>query len=72
MKAIKGRSARYINVGLKRNGPVWQEEVFDHMLRSNDSLVDWVEYVCENPVRAGIAKIQAEYPWIWKGKIPVL
>jgi hypothetical protein len=31
-----------------------------------------VEYVCENPVRAGIAKVQAEYPWIWKGKIPVL
>jgi REP element-mobilizing transposase RayT len=72
MKAIKGRSARYISVGLKRNGPVWQEEVFDHVLRSNDSLVDRVEYVCENPVRAGIAKIQAGYPWIWKGKIPVL
>jgi putative transposase len=72
MKAIKGRSARYINVGLKHNGPVWPEEFFDHVLRSDDSLVDRVEYVCENPVRAGIAKIQAEYPWIWKGKIPVL
>jgi REP element-mobilizing transposase RayT len=72
MKAVKGRSARYINLALKRTGPVWQEEFFDHVLRSNDSLVDRVEYVCENPVRAGIAKVQAEYPWIWKGKIPVL
>ncbi len=26
MKAIKGRSARQINVALKRSGPVWQEE----------------------------------------------
>jgi REP element-mobilizing transposase RayT len=72
MRTIKGRAARYINVALKRNGPVWQEEFFDHVLRSNDSLVDRVEYVCENPLRAGITKIPAEYPWIWKGKIPVL
>ncbi len=72
MKAIKGRSARYINLALKRTGPVWQEEFFDHVLRSNDSLVDRVEYVCENPVRAGIARVQADYPWIWKGRIPVL
>ena len=28
MKAIKGRSARCINVALKRAGPVWQEESF--------------------------------------------
>ena len=72
MKTIKGRSARYINVALRRSGPVWQEEFFDHVLRSNDSLVDRVEYVCENPVRAGIAKVQAEYRWIWRGEIPVL
>jgi len=53
MKAIKGRSAREINVTLKRSWPVWQEEFFDHVLRSNDSLVDHVDYVCQNPVRAG-------------------
>lgn len=72
MKAIKGRSARSINVALQRTGPVWQEEFFDHVLRSNDSLVDRVEYVCQNPVRAGIVKAEAEYAWTWKGKIPVL
>jgi len=73
MKAVKGRSARQINVALKRTGPVWQEEFFDHVLRSNDSLVDRVEYVCQNPVRAGIVKTEAEYATrVWKGKIPVL
>lgn len=46
MKAIKGRSARQINLALKRTGPVWQEEFFDHVLRTNDSLVDRVDYVC--------------------------
>jgi REP-associated tyrosine transposase len=72
MKSIKGRSARQINVALKRSGPVWQEEFFDHVLRSNDSLVDRVEYVCQNPVRAGIVRTEAEYPWIFRGRIPVL
>ena len=72
MKAIKGRSARLINVALKRSGPVWQEEFFDHVLRSNDSLVDRVDYVCQNPVRAGLVKTEAGYSWIWRGKIPVL
>jgi REP element-mobilizing transposase RayT len=72
MKAIKGRSAREINVALKRSGPVWQEEFFDHVLRSNDSLVDRVDYVCYNPVRAGLVKTEAEYRWIWKSRVPVL
>ena len=72
MKAIKGRSARQINLGLKRTGPVWQEEFFDHVLRSNDSLMDRVEYVCLNPVRAGLVKTESEYRWLWKGQIPVL
>jgi hypothetical protein len=31
-----------------------------------------VDYVCQNPVRTGIVKTESEYPWIWKGKIPVL
>jgi len=72
MKTIKGTSARQINVKLRRSGPVWQEEFFDHVLRSNDSLVERVDYVCQNPVRAGLVRTEAEYSWIWKGRIPIL
>jgi REP element-mobilizing transposase RayT len=39
MEAIKGKSARQSNITLRRSGPVWQEEFFDHVLRSNDSRV---------------------------------
>ena len=72
MKTIKGRSARQINVAGRRLGPVWQEEFFDHVLRSNERLVDRVEYVCQNPVRAGLVRTEGEYSWVWKGRIPVL
>ncbi len=72
MKRIKGASARAINRELGRSGQVWQEESFDHVLRSNESLAQKVEYVWQNPVRKGLAKSAEEYPWLWKGKIPII
>lgn len=53
MKAVKGRSAREINVAIGRTGPVWQEEFFDHILRSNDSLIDRVDYCATTPCEPG-------------------
>ena len=70
--AIKGASARKINLLLDRHGSVWREEFFDHVLRSNDSLAEKVDYICQNPVRAGLVKAESEYRWLWKGKIPIL
>ena len=72
MHAIKGASARKINLLLNRRGPVWQEEFFDHVLRSNDSLAKKADYICQNPVRAGLVKKESEYPWLWRGTIPIL
>ncbi|MGH9502065.1 MAG: REP-associated tyrosine transposase [Terriglobales bacterium] len=71
MHAIKGVSARKINLLLARHGPVWQEDFFDHVLRSNDSLAEKVNYICQNPVRAGLVKTEAEYRWLWRGTIPI-
>ena len=72
MHAIKGVSARRINLLLNRRGPVWQEEFFDHVLRSNDSLAEKADYICQNPIRAGLVKKESEYPWLWRGTIPIL
>jgi len=72
MHAIKGTSARKINLLLGRTGRVWQEEFFDHVLRSNESLAGKVDYICQNPVRAGLVERESDYPWLWRGKLPVL
>jgi len=37
INAIKGPAARRINALLNGKGPVWQEEFFDHVLRSNEA-----------------------------------
>jgi REP element-mobilizing transposase RayT len=72
MHAIKGASARKINVLLGRSGAMWQEEFFDHVLRSNDSLAAKVDYIYQNRVRAGLVKVEGEYRWLWRGAIPLL
>jgi REP element-mobilizing transposase RayT len=62
---IKGYSARLINErrGIRRS--LWQEESFDHVLRSAESLDAKIAYVLANPVRAGLSNIPEEYPWKW-------
>jgi putative transposase len=72
MPAIKGASARKINVLLGRSGAIWQEEFFDQVLRSSDTLAEKVDYICQNPVRAGLVKVEGEYRWLWRGAIPIL
>jgi putative transposase len=72
MHTIKGASARKINLLLGRTGRAWQEEFFDHVLRSNESLAEKVDYICQNPVRAGLMERESDYLWLWRGKLPLL
>src|SRR5438128_11829613 len=44
----------------------WQEESFDHVLRSSESLDAKIDYVLQNPVRKGLVRIAREYPWSWR------
>jgi len=64
LKLIKGTSARSVNK-LLGCGPVWQEESFDHVLRSDESLQNKLEYIRQNPVRRGLAQKPEDYPWLW-------
>jgi putative transposase len=65
LKLLKGTSARAINKVLHSSGPIWQEESFDHVLRSQESFEQKREYVRQNPVRRGLVKKPEDYPWLW-------
>jgi REP-associated tyrosine transposase len=69
MKSIKGVSSRNINKLLGRKGNIWQDESFDHVLRMNERSRAKLEYVCNNPVRAGLVKNADDYPWLWRSWI---
>jgi len=65
LQGIKGASAHSLNRALGRCGPVWQEESFDHVLRSNESFREKLEYIRQNPVRRGLVRAAEEYRWLW-------
>ncbi len=49
---------------------IWQEEFFDHVLRSLESYDEKWNYVRDNPVRAGLVTTADEWPW--QGEIELL
>ena len=52
------------------SAPIWQEEFFDHVLRSSESYSEKWNYVKDNPVRAGL--VQNADEWRWQGEIESL
>jgi REP element-mobilizing transposase RayT len=64
MRWLKGRTARVANRILGRAGaPFWKEESFDHWVRSAEELSGLVEYVEDNPVKAGLVSSKALWRW---------
>lgn len=65
LKLLKGASARGVNKMMESAGPVWQEESFDHVLRSEESLEEKMEYIRQNPARGGLVDRPDDYRWLW-------
>jgi putative transposase len=42
---------------------IWQRGFFDHVLRSGESYSRKWNYVCENPVRAGLVRQAQDWPY---------
>src|SRR5438876_12310289 len=55
---------------LKFSGNIWQEEFFDHILRSKESYSQKWDYVRENPVRAEF--VASSDQWPWQGEVELL
>lgn len=60
MQSLKGRTSRQANIILGRNGQFWQHESYDHVVRNNHELGRIVNYVVDNPSRAGLPSV-----WIY-------
>ena len=56
----KSFSAEQANRLLGRKGRFWQREYFDHLVRSDSSLRKIINYVKQNPQKAGLQN----WPWI--------
>jgi putative transposase len=63
-KGLKGVTARQANEILGRIGkPFWQDETFDHWIRSRKQLERVQAYIERNPVAANLVSTPEEWPW---------
>ena len=61
---MKGRTSRKANQILRRKGlPFWQDESYDHWIRSVEELNGLIAYVERNPVQAGLVGSEEQWPW---------
>ena len=63
MSRLKGRSSRAVNLALGWTGTLWQREWFDRWMRDDAEWERCVEYVRQNPVKAGIVRDWRDDPW---------
>jgi REP element-mobilizing transposase RayT len=61
LHAWKSFSASRANRLLRRSGEFWQREYYDHLVRSEKEFYRIVNYIAENPNRAGLRN------WQWVG-----
>jgi len=56
MHSLKGYTARKANLVLGRTGCFWQHESYDHLVRNPEDYYRIVDYVLNNPAKAGLPK----------------
>lgn len=61
---LKGFTAHEANRILARRGePFWQDESYDHVVRSDDEFRRIGRYIENNPVKAGLAQTVSSFKW---------
>jgi REP element-mobilizing transposase RayT len=61
---LKGVTAYHANRSLGRTGqPFWQEESYDHLVRSPVEMARIRSYIEQNPVSAGLVTAAEQFPW---------
>jgi len=67
MHSLKLRTALQSNPLLGREGPFWQHESYDHVVRDQRELERIRWYLLNNPVKAGLVETWEAWPWTyWK------
>jgi REP element-mobilizing transposase RayT len=61
---LKGYTAHEANRLLNLQGqPFWQDESYDHLVRTPEEFTRVQKYIENNPVTAGLAQAPDQFPW---------
>ena len=62
---LKSFTAKQIQRQRGDDGPFWQREYFDRIVRDEDELLEKRRYIWNNPVKAGLVEDPKAYPHRW-------
>jgi REP element-mobilizing transposase RayT len=70
LRLIKGRSARQVNQFLEQSHrlkpvPLWMDESFDHIVRTEAEWQEKIEYIRQNPLKNGLVSSPDQYKWLY-------
>jgi REP element-mobilizing transposase RayT len=68
LQSLKAFTARKCNHLLHREGPFWQHESYDHVVRDDAELHRTVRYILNNSVEAGLCNEWQDWPWTYVKK----
>ncbi len=61
--SLKSYTAHEANKILRRTGPFWQVEAFDRFIRNHEHYIKTIDYIENNPVKAGLCLAPEEWPF---------
>lgn len=65
LRLIKGSTAHEANKILNRGGQFWQHENYDHLIRDYNELERLIQYILQNPVKAGLVDNWQNWKWTY-------
>jgi hypothetical protein len=63
VRGWKSFTANRANKALGRSGPFWHRDYFDRFIRDEGHLSRTIEYVENNPVKAGLTSSAIDWQW---------
>jgi putative transposase len=66
LHSIKRYSARAINQTRGNQGPLWQDERYDRIIRDEAEFLEKWQYIRNNPVKMDLAQTSETYPWLYE------
>ncbi|CCH55715.1 protein of unknown function DUF1568 [Fibrisoma limi BUZ 3] len=65
VQSVKSFSAKKCNRLLSREGAFWSDRNYDRLVRNQEELYRIVQYVLNNPVKAGLCKHWQDWKWTY-------
>lgn len=65
LRKLKWNTALRANRILKRSGAFWQDESYDHVVRTDKELEQTIWYVLNNSVKARLRRVKSWDQWKW-------